>query len=57
MQDNLPCKKITMDKTEGRRWVGRPNFRWMDRMMRMQRGWESEIGGARPRIEMVVGDF
>jgi hypothetical protein len=29
----------------------------MDRMMRMQRGWESEIGGARPRIEMVVGDF
>jgi len=23
----------------------------------MQRGWESEIGRARPRIEMVGGDF
>jgi hypothetical protein len=23
----------------------------------MQRGWESEIGGARPRIEMVGGDY
>jgi hypothetical protein len=23
----------------------------------MQRSWESEIGGARPRIEMVGGDF
>jgi hypothetical protein len=23
----------------------------------MQRGWESEIGGLRPRIEMVGGDF
>jgi hypothetical protein len=23
----------------------------------MQRGWESEIGGSRPKIEMVGGDF
>jgi hypothetical protein len=30
MQDNLPCKKITLDKAEGRRRVGRPNLRWMD---------------------------
>jgi hypothetical protein len=34
MQDNLPCKKITLDKPEGRRRVGRPNFRWMDGVMR-----------------------
>jgi hypothetical protein len=27
MQDNLPCKKITLDKLEGRRQVGRPNLR------------------------------
>jgi hypothetical protein len=30
MQANLPCKKITLDKPEGRRRVGRPNPRWMD---------------------------
>jgi hypothetical protein len=30
MQDNLPCKKITLDKPEGRRRVGRPNLRWVD---------------------------
>jgi len=34
MQDNLPCKKITLDKPEGRRRVRRPNFRWMDGVMR-----------------------
>ena len=34
MQDNLPCKKITMDKPEGRRRVGRPNLRWMDGVTR-----------------------
>jgi hypothetical protein len=34
MQDNLPCKKITLDKPEGRRRVGRPNLRWMGGMMR-----------------------
>jgi len=33
MQDNLPCKKITLDKQEGRRRVGRPNLRWMDGWM------------------------
>ena len=30
MQDNMQCKKITLDKPEGRRKVGRPNLRWMD---------------------------
>jgi hypothetical protein len=34
MQDNLPCKKITLDKPEGRRRAGRPNLRWMDGVMR-----------------------
>ena len=34
MQDNLPCTKITLDKPEGRRRVGRPNLRWMDGVMR-----------------------
>ena len=27
MQDNVPCKKIILDKPEGRRRVGRPNLR------------------------------
>jgi len=31
---NLPCKKITLDKPEGRRLVGRPSLRWMDGVMR-----------------------
>jgi hypothetical protein len=30
MQDNLPCKKITLDKPEGRRRAGRSNLRWID---------------------------
>jgi len=30
MQDNLPCKKITLDKPEGRRRAGRPNLGWID---------------------------
>ena len=34
MQDNLPCKKITLDNPEGRRRVGRPNLRWLDGVMR-----------------------
>jgi hypothetical protein len=34
MQDNQLCKKITLDKVEGRRQVGRPNLRWMDGVMR-----------------------
>jgi hypothetical protein len=33
MQDNLPCKKITLDKPEGRKRVGRSNLRWMDGVM------------------------
>jgi hypothetical protein len=27
MQDNLPCKKITLEKPKGRRRAGRPNLR------------------------------
>ena len=34
IQDNLPCKKITLDKPEGRRRAGKPNLRWMDGMTR-----------------------
>jgi len=34
MQNNLPCKKITLDKPEDRRGVGRPNLSWMDGVMR-----------------------
>jgi len=34
MQDNLPCKKTTLGKPEGGRQVGRPNLRWMDKVMR-----------------------
>jgi len=34
MQDNLPCKKINLDKPEGRRRAGRPNLSWMDGVMR-----------------------
>jgi hypothetical protein len=30
MRDNLPCKKIILDKPEGRRRAGRPNLRRMD---------------------------
>ena len=53
MQDNLPCKKITLDKPEGRRRVGKPNIRWMDGVMR-----DAERLGVRNwRIEMVGGDF
>jgi hypothetical protein len=37
-------------------WV-RPNLRRMDGVKRVQRGWESEIGGSRPRIEMVGSNF
>ena len=34
MQENLPCKKITLDKPDGSRRMGRPNLRWMDGVMR-----------------------
>ena len=34
MQDNLLCKKITLDKPECRRRAGRPNLIWMDGVMR-----------------------
>jgi len=29
MQDKLPCKKINLDKPEGRRRAGRPKLRWI----------------------------
>jgi len=34
MQDNLPCKKINLDKPESTRRVGRPNLKWMAGVMR-----------------------
>ena len=34
IQDNLPCKKITLDKPEGRRRAGRANLRRMYGVMR-----------------------
>jgi hypothetical protein len=34
MQDNLPCKKNTLDNPEGRRRAGRPTLRWMDGVTR-----------------------
>jgi hypothetical protein len=34
MQDNPPSKKITFDKPEGRRRVGRPNLKWIDGVTR-----------------------
>jgi len=34
MQHNLPCKKITLDKPEGRRRAGRPILRWIDGVMK-----------------------
>jgi hypothetical protein len=42
MQDNLPCNKITLDKPESRRRVGRLNLRWMDGVMK-----DAEILGIR----------
>jgi len=34
MQDNMSCKKITLDKPAVRERVGRPNIRCMDGVMR-----------------------
>jgi len=34
MQVNLPRKKITLDKPEGRRRAGRANLRWIDGVMK-----------------------
>jgi hypothetical protein len=59
MEDNLPCKKITLDKPEGRGRVGRPNLRWMDEVMRDAerlgvRNWRSKAKdrvGWRPLLE------
>jgi hypothetical protein len=57
MQDNLPCKKITLDKSEGRRRVGRPNLRWMDGVMRDADRLGVRNWWLRPMIDMVGGDF
>jgi hypothetical protein len=45
---NGRCKKITVDKPEGRRRVERPNLRWMDGVMRDAerlgvRNWRSKV--------------
>ena len=50
MQDNIPCKKITLDEPEGRRRAGRPNLRWMDGVMRDAeklgvRNWRAKARG------------
>ena len=58
-QDNLPYKKITLDKPEVRRRVGRPNLRGMDGVMRDAerlgvRNWRIEAkdrGGWRRLLE------
>jgi hypothetical protein len=47
---NLPWKKITLDKPEGRRRVGRPNLRWVDGVMKDTerlgvRNWKSKAKG------------
>jgi hypothetical protein len=44
----LSCKKITLDKPEGRRRVGRPTLRWMGGVMRDAerlgvRNWRSKV--------------
>jgi len=45
----------TSRRAEGE-WEVQTSDGWME-WWGMQRGWESEIGGTRPRIEMVGGDF
>ena len=52
MQDNLQCKKITLDKPEGRRRVGRPKLRWMEGVVKDAerlgvRNWEDQGQGQR----------
>jgi len=53
MQDNMPCKKITLDKPEGRERVGRPKIICMDGVTRDA----ERLGGSRLRTEMYGGDF
>ena len=45
----------TRRRAEGE-WEDQTSDGWME-WWGMQRGWESEIGRARPRIEMVGGNF
>jgi hypothetical protein len=57
MQDNLPCKKITLDKPEGRRRTERPNLRWMDGVMRDAEKLGVMNWRIKPGTEMVGGVF
>jgi hypothetical protein len=53
MQDNLPCRKITLGTAEGRRrGEGQTLDRWMDGV---RKGWELGTGGLRPWIEIDGG--
>jgi len=49
IQDNLPCKKITLDKSEGRRRAGRPNLRWTEVVMKDAKKLGVRNWGARAR--------
>jgi len=54
MQNNLPCKKSpSTSRTAEGEWEGKTSDRWGE----MRRGRELEIGGLKPRTEMVGGDF
>jgi len=57
MQDNLPCKKITLDKPEGRRRAGRPNLRWIDGVTKDAEKLGVRTGGPGPEIGMIGGGF
>ena len=60
VQDNLPCKKITLDKPE--EWESQTSDGWTE-WWGIQRGWESENEAGSQKLEdqgqgqMVGGDF
>jgi hypothetical protein len=57
-QGNVPCKKITLDKPEGRRRVVRTNLRWTDGVMRdaerlgVRNWWSKDRDGWRRLLEL-----
>jgi len=57
MQDNLPCKKVTLNKPEGRRRAGRPNLRWIDEVTKDSEKLGVRNGGPGPELEMTGGGF
>jgi hypothetical protein len=57
MQDNLPCKKITFDKLEGRMRAGRPNLIWMDGVTTDAERLGITNWRIKPGTEMVGSDF